>query len=638
MPDIDIDFAADRREEVIQYVYTRYGAEHTAMVCNVVTYRARSAIRDVAKALDFPEQVIDRLANGVEGHEPSEAAAEIATTVEADAPPHHPLRLLAELLRQMDGCPRHLSIHSGGMLITGPPLQAIVPLEPATMPDRVVCQWDKESVEDAGLIKIDLLGLRTLGLISEALAIVEEREGTALAIDALPLDDPLLYRMLQQGDTIGTFQVESRAQQQMLPRLKPNCFEDIAVEIAIVRPGPIQGGAVHPYLRRRLGLEPVHYIHPSLEPVLSETLGVLLFQEQAIRVAIAAAGFTAGEADLLRRALSRSRAEAELQALRTRFVAGAGTKGIEASTAHAIFDQLAGFAGYGFCKSHAMSFALIAYQTLHLKRYHPAAFYCALLNQQPMGFYTPEVIIGDATRHGITVLPVSVQQSVWHYTVVDHKTIRAGLQTVHGIGEAQADCIQSVREHGPFTDLATFCHRTQLPKATIQTLIRAGACDDFGQRRDLLWQLGLLDYTMGQLELSTPEIAIPLPVLSALEQMQWDYGLLGWSADGQILQHLRPALRQAGILPTWEVKAARAGSKVQVAGMVVVRQRPGTANGILFLSLEDESGLLDVVVKPDRYARYRDILRKQPLICVTGMVQKVDGAVNVLLLYVIGLS
>ncbi len=413
-PDIDIDFAADRREEVIQYVYQRYGREHAAMVCNVVTYRARSAIRDLGKALAFPEPVLDRLVKSLDTHSPTTAADQIEQTVQekneepsdkagssfaihpAPSSPSHPLLLLADLMRRIDGCPRHLSIHSGGMIITPQPLDRMVPLEPATMPGRIVCQWDKDSIEDTGLIKIDLLGLRTLGLISDALDSIRKQGDPAPDLDAIPLDDPKIFAMLQKADTIGAFQVESRAQQQMLPRLKPTSFEDMAVEVAIVRPGPIQGGAVHPYLRRRAGQEPVTYLHESLKPVLEESLGVLLFQEQAIRVAVETAGFAPGEADMLRRAMSRSRSEEAMAAMRLRFLEGAQRRSIDYTTAGAIFDQLAGFAGYGFCKSHAASFALIAYQTLYLKRYYAAAFYCALFNHQPMGFYSTKVIAGDA--------------------------------------------------------------------------------------------------------------------------------------------------------------------------------------------------------------------------------------------------
>jgi len=614
MPDIDIDFAADRREEVIQYVYQRYGAAHTAMVCTVVTYQARSALRDLGKALDFPLPVVEGLLKAIDTHSCTAAADHLLQQAEAA---NHPLRLLAELLRQIDGCPRHLSIHSGGMLITGLPLDEVVPLEPATMPGRVVCQWNKESVEDAGLIKIDLLGLRTLGLITEVVT------QTGVDIDAIPLDDPNVYHRLQTGDTIGAFQVESRAQQQMLPRLKPFCFEDIAIEVAIVRPGPIQGGAVHPYLRRRAGLEPVQYLHPCLEPVLAETLGVLLFQEQAIRVAVVAAGFTPGEADLLRRALSRGAPE---PAIAERFRQGARRQGLDDATAAAIYQQLVGFAGYGFCKSHAASFALIAYQTLWLKHYHPAAFYSGLLNHQPMGFYQPEVIIGDARRHGIELLPPDVNRSAWRYTV-EGQQLRMGLATISGLGEAGWQRIAVAR---PFTGLADFCHRTHLAQAVVTNLIRAGALDAFDERRRLLWELGALAYHPDELPITMPAIHIELLTLDPLEQTAWEYELLGLSPTGQILRHYRPALQAAGVMTALAVKQAMPGQRVHVAGMVVVRQRPATAKGILFLSLEDETGLLDLVVKPAVYQRLSETLRHEQLLLVSGLVQRAEGVVSLL--------
>lgn len=647
MPDIDIDFAAEprsgcasrratsaTREEVIQYVYRRYGQAHAAMVCNVVTFQARSALRDLAKVLDFPPPVIERLARGLESQSPNAAAERLLGQVEPDAPAHHPLRLLAGLLGQIEGCPRHLSIHSGGMLITGPPLSEIVPLEPATMPGRVVAQWDKESVEDAGLIKLDLLGLRMLGLLSEAVGYVRQAEGEAPDLDALSLDDPAIYALLQRGDTIGAFQVESRAQQQMAPRLRPTCFEEIIVQIAIIRPGPIQGGAVHPYLRRRAGLEPVSYPHPCLEPVLAETYGALLFQEQAIRVAVAAAGFSAGEADLLRRALSRTRAPAELQAMEARFLAGAGQQGIDGETAGAIWRLLAGFAGYGFPKSHAASFALIAYQSLYLKHYHPAAFYCALLNQQPMGFYSSEVVVGDARRHGVTLLPPDIQASDWRYTLAQtaagRPALRMGLCAVKELGEAGWRRIEAARQAQPFAGLADFCRRTRLPRDGVTSLIRAGAFDGFGERRRLLWELGGVEYEGAGLELAAPEETPDLPALAPLEQTAWAYELLGLAPGGQVMAHYREELRRAGVLSTWQVKAAEAGRRVRVAGLVVVRQRPQTAQGILFLSLEDESGLLDVVVKPAVYSRLRATLRHEPLLLVEGVVQRAGGATSLL--------
>ena len=379
---------------------------------------------------------------------------------------HHPLALLADLMQQIDGCPRHLGIHSGGMLITGPRLDEIVPQEPATMPGRIIVQWDKDSVEDAGLIKIDLLGLGMLGLISDCVMKIEAQGCQLPELGALSLDDPAIYAVLQTGDTIGAFQVESRAQQQMLPRLKPERFEDIIVAIAIIRPGPIQGNMVHPYLRRRHGLEPVTYWHPALEPVLAETLGVMLFQEQVLKTAMVLAGFSAGEADTLRRALSRSKPGPEMEMLRARFVRGAVGQGIDETSADAVFTQLAGYAGYGFCKSHSASFALVAYQSLWLRHYHPAAYYAALLNNQPMGFYSPEVILGDARRHGVDVLPPDVHRSAWDYTVEldaqGRPALRTGLAAVKALGKAGYDRLHAARHAAPFADLRDLLAPRQL--------------------------------------------------------------------------------------------------------------------------------------------------------------------------------
>ncbi|MGL4651741.1 MAG: OB-fold nucleic acid binding domain-containing protein, partial [Caldilineaceae bacterium] len=470
------------------------------------------------------------------------------------------------------------------------------------------------------------------------------------------------------ADTIGTFQVESRAQQQMLPRLKPTRFEDIIIEVAIVRPGPIQGGAVHPYLRRRAGLEPVSYLHPSLEPVLAETLGVLLFQEQAIRVSVASAGFAPGEADMLRRAMSRARSAEAMGGMRDRFVQGAAAQGIDLPTADAIFVQLAGFAGYGFCKSHAASFALIAYQSLWLKKYYPAPFYCALFNQQPMGFYPIEVVAGDARRHGVESLPPDVNRSAWLYTIEEDPrpgrgrwAIRTGMMAVTGLGEsgwqrmeaaraasAHADAVGAealgaeavgadAARTNVFTDLADFCIRTQLDRDVCVALIRAGACDALsdppGERRQLLWRLGEIDARPTELPLpqSAPVTEQPaLPALDPLEQTAWEYELLGLSPAGQIMRHYREALRARKIAGGWEVKQMEQGDVARVAGMMAVRQRPGTAKGIVFISLEDESGLLDLVVKPDAWTRLRDVLRGSMLLLVEGTVQRSGRAVSLL--------
>lgn len=657
-PDIDIDFAADRREEVIQYVYAIYGREHTAMVCNLVTYKARSAIRDLGKALAYPTATLDGLVRALETNTPSRAADQLEAMAcqeylasgqgsvprvlgggagekggtgereQGAGEMEHPLRVLADLVRRIGDAPRHLSIHTGGMLITAPPLDEVVPLERASMPGRVVCQWNKDSVEDAGLIKIDLLGLRTLGLITEALEQIDNPPD----LDMLPLDDPAIYEMLQQADTIGTFQVESRAQMQMLPRLAPRIFEDIIVEVAIVRPGPIQGGTVHPYLRRRAGLEPVTYAHDCLEPVLKETLGVLLFQEQAIRMAVVAAAFKPGEADLLRRALSRfggGELPPMLRALGNRFLEGATKNGLDVESAENAFKQLAGFAGYGLCKSHAASFALIAYQTCWLKLYHPAAFYSALLNQQPMGFYRPEVIVGDMRRHGVDLFPPDVNRSEYKYRV-EGNGLRQGLCGMHGLGKEGWERIQAAREAGAFSTLQDMCVRTRLPRDVVSDMIRAGALDALGERRALLWELGELVYQDDELEFVMPITEVTLPALSDMEQMAWEYELLGLSPDGQVVQHYRAMLNALGVFPTAVAKQQRNGRRVRVAGMAVVRQRPPTAKGILFLSLEDETGLLDIVVKPHVYEPYKRILREEPLLLFDGVIQLGSGAVSLL--------
>ncbi len=520
------------------------------------------------------------------------------------------------------------------MIITGPPLQELVPLEPATMPERVIVQWDKDSVEDSGLIKLDLLGLRTLDLVSEAVEHIAAMTGEAPDLDALPLDDPALYAMLNRADTIGTFQVESRAQQQLLPRLAPKRFEDIIVCVAIIRPGPIQGGAVHPYLKRRAGEEPVTYLHPLLESVLQETYGVLLYQEQVLKVAVAVAGFDPGEADALRRALARAKSAEDLTEMQTRFLAGAAKLGVPDEIAGAIFQQVAGYAGYGFPKSHAAGFALISYQTLWLKHYHPMPFYCGLLNAQPMGFYPVEVVLGDATRHGVTVLPPDVHTSGWRSAPekLDRERwgLRVGFHCVTGMGAQATARITNARAVQRFADLHDFCARTRLPKRTVITLIRAGALDACGPRRDLLWRLGEIAYTEDGFDLVTPPQEVDLPSLSAQTAALWETELMGWSPQGSLVQYRRQELAAQGVLKTWQVKQTEAGRRVQVAGTVAIRQRPSTAKGIVFLSLEDESGLVDVVLKPEVYQQYRDVVRFSPLVVVTGVVQRSGRVVSVL--------
>jgi error-prone DNA polymerase len=667
-PDIDVDFAADRREEVIQYVYERYGEAHVGMVCNVVTYRARSALREAAKTLSFPPDVIDRAAKALETRSTESAADGIEEAIahvqegQEESAPALPWEMLAEVLRRMEGAPRHLSIHVGGMLITSAPLIEVVPLERATMPDRVVVQWDKDSVEDAGLIKIDLLSLRTLGMVEETLAHVREGWGVDLDLDALPLDDPTVYGLLQRADTVGCFQVESRAQMSMLPRLRPARFEDLIVEVALVRPGPIQGNMVHPYLKRRRGEEEVRYAHPALEPVLAETLGVMIFQEQVIRVAQAIAGFSPGEADGLRRAMSRSRSEEAMAALRDRFLAGARDNGVADEAAAEVFAQLSAFSGYGFCKSHAAAFALVAYQTLTLKAHYPAAFFCALLNHQPMGFYTPDVLIGDAKRHGVPILRPDVNRSEVRCTLEaankkgpalptplvlrgalrsrgEGIAVRLGLRYVHGLGEAGQARLVERREGRPFRDLHDLCRRTRLPKAVIENLIRAGALDSLGRaRRDLLWELGPLAYPEDGLDLEELVQQVTLPELSRLERLLWEYELLGLAPDDHVLSIYRERLRERGVLSSDELSARRDGETVLVAGLVVVRQRPPSAKGHVFLTLEDEEGLVNLIIRPKVYARYRDAMRGAPLLVACGRLQCEGEAISVLVHRVVPLS
>jgi len=664
MPDIDVDFAADHREEVIQYVYDRYGEEHVGMVCNVVTYRARSALRDAAKALVFPPDVIDRTAKDLDTRSTIQAADSLPKTprsaqgeaselgqpedLEEDLAPL-PWQVLSDLLRQMDGVPRHLSIHVGGMIITAAPLVEVVPLERATMPGRVVVQWDKDSVEDAGLIKIDLLSLRTLGVVEEAVGHIRAQRGLAFEPADLPLDDPAVYDLLRRADTVGCFQVESRAQAQMLPKLQPQRFEDIVVGVALIRPGPIQGGMVHPYLRRRQGVEPVDYVHPSLAESLGETLGVIVFQEQVLRVAMSIAGFTPAEADLLRRAMSRSRSQQAMAALRARFLKGAEANRLEETAAEEVWQQLEGFAGFGFCKSHAAAFALLAYQTLYLKVHYPAEYYCALLNHQPMGFYPPEVIANDARLHGVPVLRPDVNLSQAACCLEQACSLeracskeqvrqgergnglRLGLRYVHGLGEAWQERIVERRASGPYRDLADFCRRARLPRSLVENLIRSGTMDSLGPaRRDLLWALGGLAYQEEGLEIEVPVVPASLPALEQAERMAWEYEVLGLAPGDHVLNLYREALRAQGVLSSSELPSRRDGERVRMAGWAVVRQRPPTAKGHVFITLEDEEGLMNLIVRPDVYERYRDVLRNAPLLWIEGRLQREGHALSVL--------
>lgn len=621
-PDIDIDFDAARREEVIQYVYHRYGHAHAAMACTFITFRARSAMRDIGKALGLPLDVLNRASRIIDTYR-SGRIAEAAGLSDLIAP--ETLALIVELGQQIDGFPRHLGIHNGGMILTGAPLNHRLPTEPATMADRYVVQWDKDSLEDAGICKIDILGLRMLSAVAEASAI------TGADLDALTFDDATVYDMVTAADTIGVFQVESRAQAQVLPRLQPRQFNDLIISISLIRPGPIQGNMVHPYLRRRLGEEPVTYPHPRLEPALAETLGVVLFQEQVLKVARDLAGFSGGQGELLRRALGSKRAHEQIEKLHSAFIGGAAELDVTNAVAEAVFDALRSFGGYSFPKSHAAAFAVLVYKSAWLKRYHPAAFACALLNNQPMGFWSPAVIVNDARRHGVRVLPVDLRYSAAICTVEDG-AVRLGFWQVRGIGEEAADRVAAARDEQPFTSLRDFCRRTRLPHRLTENLILAGAMDHFGStRREQVWALANLLDEPGMLDLDMTDDPLQFPSASRGEIMTVEYDLTGVMLRGHPLALYRDWLDEMGVFNSADLADLPDGSHVRVAGLAVVHQAPPTAKGHHFITLEDEDGFINVVVRPKVYPKYRTILRTSPLLVIEGEVQRQGAVVNVVL-------
>jgi error-prone DNA polymerase len=829
-PDVDIDFSSARREEVIQYVYRRYGPEHTGMVCNLVTYRARSAVREVGYALGFPRPLVDRVAKALETYDSVMVRRDLeadggfgqffAQTVEREAVErgltdrmgqlNHPrggpvargadagatrvadlgggpaveqqrrlarrrvvgsddeggpgdspasiawlaaeraatrdLRppslsaeavaaraasggraaasggrtaaMPAEVRRgstagmpdwerwlafcaRIDGFPRHLSIHTGGMLVTAAPLIDIAPLERATMPGRVVVQFDKRDVETIKLIKLDLLGLGMLAAIDETLALIEADCAACVDLDRLPEDVPEVFAMLQAADTVGVFQVESRAQMQTLPKSRPANLDDLVVEVAIIRPGPIQGNAVHPYLRRRQGIEPVVYLHPSLEPVLRETLGVILYQEQVMQIAITVAGFSAGESDGFRRAMGTWRSSREMEKLHARFVGGCKTtNGLTDEQAEELFRGVAAFASFGFAKSHAAAFARTAYESAFLKLFYPAQFTVGLINAQPMGFYPVEVLINDAKRHGVAVLPVDINassyktttewvgrdgeplpegagiarrpaavrssgcvtpsvasRSRWTPELATGYGIRLGLALVKGIGDERAERLDAEPARGPYRSLADVVARTEMPEEVIERLIRAGALDSLGRpRRELLWQLReVMGATRGRvagrtartaggsggaaggsggaagrpMDLRLPPTPAPeLPALTERERLGDSYAVLSLDARRQVVSLFRPALERLGAVTNASL-ADRGPGPVRLGGLVVTRQHPMTARGTVFLALEDETGMVNVTLWPDTWARLRGVVRRHALLYVEGMLQREASVVNV---------
>ncbi len=633
-PDIDIDFAHRDREQVIQYVYRRYGRDHAAMVCEAICYRGRSAVRDAARVLGFSVQQAERLAEEADRHSAAATAERLAGDGTRSAgldPADRRVRLLAAVVTDLHDLPRHRSIHVGGFVLSAQPLADVVPIEPAAMPERTVIQWDKDDLDPVRLIKIDLLGLGMLTLLQDAAVLLRESRGVAFDLARLPMDDPAVYDMICRADTIGVFQIESRAQMNTLPRLAPRTFYDLVVEVALIRPGPIQGEMVHPYLRRRAGEEPVVYPHPSLEPILERTLGVPLFQEQGMQVAIAAAGFTPGEADELRRAMGHKRSHERMARICEKLIAGMARNGIEPDVARRIFNQIAAFADYGFPESHAASFALLVYASAYLKHYYPAEFACALLNAQPMGFYAPGTIVEDARRHGVDVRGVDVQHSRWDCTV-EESALRVGLRFVRGLGTRARERIEPLLADRRPRTLEAWATGSGLSAAQLRALAEGGAFDTlWPDRRSALWEL--LKHARGAAGPLAPVVAdrrpAPVPPLAAVELTEADYRITGLSPAGHPMRHLRAALRQDGVLSAGDIQRRPDGARVSVAGLVICRQRPQTAKGFCFVTLEDETGLVNIVVTPKLFEANRRVVVRSPVLVVHGVLEEEQGVRNV---------
>jgi error-prone DNA polymerase len=788
-PDIDIDFAHEEREEVIQYVYRKYGRDHAAMVCEQITYRGRSAVRDVARVLGFSVEQADRLttlsdrfsaratadalrgkeedgtAEGEEkdvlggareravpatgltawdrpqpkaGYEPSGSESAQETKINFWEDPHakqthnerrnpttafretqggvgiaeragldpedRRVRLLPDLVEGLHQLPRHRSIHVGGFVLTAEPLSTVVPIEPASMHERTVIQWEKDDLDPVGLVKIDLLGLGMLTLLQKCLTYIRRTRGVTLDLAQLDMTDQAVYDDLCRADTIGVFQVESRAQMNTLPRLKPRCFYDLVVEVALIRPGPIQGDMVHPYLRRRAGIEEVTYPHPSLEPILRRTMGVPLFQEQGMQVAVACAGFTPGESDVLRKAMGHKRSRERMSAICQKLVDGMERNGIPKETAMRIYNQINAFADYGFPESHAASFALLVYASAYLKHYYAPEFTAAILNSQPMGFYAPGTIIEDAKRHGVRVLPIDVRYSRWDHTLqrprgqgsgirgkslssrspdpsplTPQPFLRLGIRLINGLGSKAEEVYERARADGPFTSIEDFVKRTRFDRRVLRHLATAGAFDgflsdepDLGKRRAALWEV--LDAARGDAgplapravlggaraparderrtvqgtrpAENSPAVVSPhhdgrrepitarrprvLPLMSPGELTEADYRMTGVSLNGHPMVHLRRLLEPNGVLSAAELaRTARDGERVAVAGLVICRQRPGTAKGFVFLTLEDETGMVNVVITPKRFEQQALLISTTPLLLVRGVLQIEQTVVNI---------
>lgn len=667
-PDIDLDIAHQEREKVLQYVYDKYGREHTAMVCETITYRGRSAIKDAARVLDFSPEQAQRLAAEGHHHEAWQAAQALAAGGAARAgldQADHRVQSLIKVVSGLHKLPRHRSIHVGGFVLSGEPLGEMVPVEPASMPGRTVIQWDKDDLGPVGMIKIDLLGLGMLTMIQEAKKLVKQHRNIDLDLAHLNMNDPAIFDMLSKADTVGIFQVESRAQMSILPRLKPKCFYDIVVSIALIRPGPIQGNVVHPYMRRRRGEEAVTYLHPSLEPVLKRTLGVPLFQEQGMRLAVIAAGFTAAQADQLRRIMSFKRSHEKLPQVYADLAHGMRNNGFSQEAINSVTQQLEGFASYGFPESHSASFALLAYASAYLKRYFAPEFYCALLNAQPMGFYSPATLLRDAQRHNVEIRPVDLAKSIWDCTLENPgagcrcaevvrrplvvslpcelpapptpPALRIGLRYVQGLGpQAKAALEAAWKRGGPFVSIEDVCARSGLSQKSLQILARAGAFESFcPERREALWKILSLtnkkDLPLFKtVEFTASQTPNMIPAMNDLERTAADYQTMQLSIGQHPMAYYRSWANQQNISACADLLNKQNNKLLTIAGSVICRQRPSTAKGFVFLTLEDETGTANVIVRPNTFEEYRQIILNHGFLAITGKLQSEDGVINLI--------
>ena len=658
-PDIDLDLpSGDRRESVIQEIYRRYGKHGAAMTANVISYRGRSAAREIGKALNFSPSILDRFshlfANGDFPH-----TMELELQIEQSGlPKDHPrMPAFVRLYRAIYGLPRHLGQHSGGMIICQNKLSSFVPLENASMPGRVVAQWDKDDCEDLGIVKVDLLGLGMMSVMQDALELCRER-GRPLDLAHIPKDDPKTFEIMQHADTIGVFQIESRAQMATLPRMKPKCFYDVVIEVAIIRPGPIQGDMVHPYLNRRAGREEVTYFDERLKPVLERTLGVPLFQEQMLKIAMIMADFSGDEAEELRRALSFHRSEERMNKVSVKLRAAMERKNIAPDKIDKIIQAITSFALYGFPESHAISFAILAYASAYLKVHRAPEFFASLINNQPMGFYTPATIVKDAQRQGVKIKPVCVKKSDWRCTILDDNTFRLGFCVVNGLRQEHGEAIEGERNERQFKTLEDFKRRVSLSKEELRTLAELGALNCFAKhRRAAMWNVeeplhdDLLgstcashvsfDASPNEFQMSEefpagapeptrsepdwPQACAPLKPMTVQERVTADYRTMNLTAGPHPMKLLRDKL--PNIWRAIDLKNAKHGSAIQIAGNVICRQRPGTAKGFVFVSLEDETGVSNAIVDPDLFEKYRLLITEEDFLLIEGEVQNSENTV-----------